>query len=325
DYVENRHGDSGRIAQMGEPLTALNFRGEPVEDQARFLNLGVFMEWEQTLARGRWLSAGVRGDYHELRVQSDDFSNVSAGATDHSAQWSGFARYEQALMSLPMTLYTGFGRSERAPDFWERGREFFLSNEVLNQADLGITLSTERVNGTLSLFYGIYDDFILVTDNGDSAENINAELLGGEADITIALNAAWQAQASIAYTRARNKTDSVALAQTPPLEATLGVEFSQHGWLAGALWRGVARQHRTDEGRGTIYSLDTSETPGFATASLYGGYQFTPMTRVTVGADNLFDRRYVEHIQRGSADFGVSDKRIPEPGRYLWANVSLEF
>ncbi|TVP53770.1 MAG: TonB-dependent copper receptor, partial [Halomonadaceae bacterium] len=52
DYVENRHGDSGRIAQMGEPLTALKFRGEPVEDQARFLNLAVFMEWEQTLARG---------------------------------------------------------------------------------------------------------------------------------------------------------------------------------------------------------------------------------------------------------------------------------
>jgi iron complex outermembrane receptor protein len=46
--------------------------------------------------------------------------------------------------------------------------------------------------------------------------------------------------------------------------------------------------------------------------------------RATVGATNVFDRLYVEHLsyQRDPFRSGV---RVPEPGRTLYVNASLAF
>ncbi len=47
-------------------------------------------------------------------------------------------------------------------------------------------------------------------------------------------------------------------------------------------------------------------------------------TPVTPGVDNLFDRTYGEHIQRGTTEVLATD-RVNEPGRTLWANVTTRF
>ena len=321
DYSENEHGDSGGL--MGD--SGLRWRDADVPVSAEFVDVGVFAELEHNLDDHRWITLGARGDYHEVEAKSGDFSTVNAGATDHSAQWSAFGRYEQALMSVPITLYTGLGRSERAPDFWERGTNFDLDSESLTQVDAGLSLDGQRTSGTLSLFYGWYDDYILITEAGDEARNLDAEIMGAEADLAVVLTPTLTFNASAAYTRGRNDSDGGPLAQMPPLEGTVGLDYERGIYSAGAQWRGVSGQHRIDEGSGTIYSIDTGKTPGFATASAYAGVELFADTQFSVGVDNLFDRRYAEHIQQGSADLGVSDERINEPGRTYWANITTAF
>jgi iron complex outermembrane receptor protein len=117
----------------------------------------------------------------------------------------------------------------------------------------------------------------------------------------------------------------VPLAQTPPLEGTLSLDHEAGRMFSGLLFRAVSQQDRIHPGFGTIYSLDTDETPGFATWSVYGGWRAGKRLTATAGIDNLFDRSYAEHIQRGSADLGASMRRIFEPGRMLWLRLSTEF
>jgi iron complex outermembrane receptor protein len=131
--------------------------------------------------------------------------------------------------------------------------------------------------------------------------------------------------ATAAWVRSNNNTDDVPLAQTPPLEGTLSLDYETERRFAGLLLRGVARQDRIHPGYGTIYSLDTTETPGFAVISAYGGWRRGEQLTVTAGIDNLLDRAYSEHIQRGSAELGASMRRIFEPGRTLWLRIATEF
>ena len=325
DFATNEHADSGPLMGMGNPLAGARFRNAPTPDTAEFSDLGVFADMEQPISDTSWLTLGLRGDYHEAEALEADFGDANRGQSDHRTQWSGFGRYEVALQELPVTLYTGLGRSERAPDFWERERDFGIGNETLTQADVGLTMDHRRVQGTVALFYGWYDDYILITNQGDSARNVDAVTRGLEADVTVALTPSLSLSSSLAWTRSTNDTDNEPLAQTPPLEGTLGLDYEQAGYTAGIQWRGVARQDRVDEGSGTIYSLDTRETPGFATVSLHGGMQLFERTRLSAGIDNVFDREYAEHIQKGTADLGASSEPINEPGRILWANLTTEF
>ncbi|MEQ6885480.1 TonB-dependent copper receptor [Salicola sp. Rm-C-2C1-2] len=325
DFSISEHADSGPIMTMGNPLAGAKFRGEAAPETAEFSDMGLFADMERQVGANSWLTLGVRGDYHEAEALIADYGGAREGETDDRTQWSSFGRYEVALQDLPINLYAGLGRSERAPDFWERDRDFGIGNETLTQVDTGISLSHKRVEGTIAVFYGQYDDYILITNGGGNARNVDATTRGVEADMAVSLTPALTFNSTLAWTRSTNDSDNEPLAQTPPLEGTLGLDYRRGGYSAGMQWRGVARQDRVDEGSGTIYSLDTRETPGFATFSVYGGMQLFEQARLSAGIDNAFDRRYAEHIQRGSADLGASNGPINEPGRTLWANLTTEF
>ena len=318
DYAENRHRGRGTI----------NWREQPRVGRAEFTDVGAFAELEHELTARSWLTVGLRVDRAEAEALNPaGFGGAERGDIQRSTLWSGFARYEHALADRPVSLFAGVGRAERAGDFWERNRVFDLDTETLTQVDTGASWSGDRLTATLSVFYGWYDDYILVDETGNAprARNIDATTVGAEADLRLRLTNSWSLSSSLAWVRSDNDSDDRPLAQTPPLEATLGLDYTQDAYFGGVLWRGVMRQDRIAEGQGTIYSLDTAESPGFATASAYAGRKLFGNTTVTLGMDNLFGRTYAEHIQRGSADLGATDARVNEPGRTLWANVTTRF
>jgi hypothetical protein len=185
-----------------------------------------------------------------------------------------------------------------------------------------------RVTANLAMFAGRLDDYILIARPGlepREARNIDAKTYGAEADVTVQLRPTLSMTVTGAWVRSENDTDDVPLAQTPPLEGTLSLDHDDGRRFGGLLLRGVQRQDRIHPGYGTIYSLDTEETPGFGVISLYGGYRLGEHLTATAGIDNLLDRAYFEHIQRGSADLGASMQRIFEPGRTLWLRLAMEF
>ena len=223
-----------------------------------------------------------------------------------------------------MAFYAGLGRAERAPDYWERERVFALDSEVLTQLDVGARYRGRRSSATLSLFYGRIDDYILVIAPGlepAEARNVDVTTFGAEADWRYSLGERLTLGGSLAWVRSDNDSDGRPLAQTPPLEVTLSLDYDDARWFGGMLLRAVDRQDRIHPGYGTIYSLDTTPTPGFAVVSLYGGRRLADDWTLTAGVDNLFDRRYAEHLQRGSADLGALAGRVPEPGRTLWLQL----
>lgn len=317
DYQENEH----------TLRNGVDYRSRPRNDNASFRNTGVFGELQHALTARDRLIAGVRQDWVEAKAENlvTPYGEAAAGTTDEDRNRSAFVRYEHDLAAAPVTLYAGLGRAERSPDFWERAKVFGLDTEKNHQLDLGMSWRSGRLWADVALFYADISDYILITNNGTSARNIDATTLGGEADLAFLLTDQWKLLATLSYVHGENDSDDKALAQMPPLEGRLGLAYDTGTWSAGLLLRAVARQDRVDEGSGTIFGTDIGETPGFATVSLNGSYRPAKDVLLTAGIDNLFDKTYAEHLGRGSADLGMVTGRVNEPGRTVWIKAQARF
>ncbi len=270
--------------------------------------------------------------------------NPTAGEQRNETLVGGFGRYERDLTATPLTLFAGVGHVERFPDYWEllaAGREsadslsaFHMRPEKTTQLDAGAVYATERLSFSASVFHSDVQDFILIQSNylkgvrrTTISRNVDATTWGGEADVAYALRPSVRVSGALAYTRGRNETDDAPLAQMPPLEARLGMDYARGPWSAGALVRSVAEQDRYVVNQGNIVGQDLEPTAGFTVFSLNGGWRPREGMLLTTGIDNLFDRAYAEHLSRGGAMVSGYEQtsRVNEPGRTLWLKFDLEF
>lgn len=321
---------------------------------AKFTQTGAFAEGTWLAAPGRRLIAGARLDRwtaHDPRTEvavsmMSTAPNPSAGRERTSELFSGFARYEHDLDgAAPVTLFAGLGRVQRFPDYWELIKNesaagvsaFGTRPETTTQLDAGALYRRGPVEFSLSVFAADIADYILVQSNvakpagmmGSRAavitRNIDASTFGGEAALAWRFGAHWKADASLTWVRGDNDTDSLPLAQLPPLEGRLALAYATPGWSAGGLVRLVGAQNRFAVNQGNIVGQDLGRSPGFAVISLNASRRLGRHWRLSAGVDNLLDKTYAEHISRaGSSVSGfVQTTRVNEPGRTLW--VKLDF
>lgn len=294
---------------------------------------GVFGEWTYTLADDRRVIAGLRHDNWDAERFTTTATTSTSLATASRNLKSGFARYEQGLSGQPATAYIGLGHNERPMDYWEAVNDNGLSAssnlnpEKTTQLDAGLLWRGERLKGSVSVFYAKVNDYILALTT-TSNRNIDATRYGSEADLAYKLDEQLTVRGSVAYVHADNDTMGVPLAQTPPLEAKLGVDYKMGAWSVGGVVRGVAKQDRIDPGHGTIVGVDrATATPGFATLALNGSYKPNKQSLISFGIDNVLDKNYYEHIS--GTDAGVSGyltdttTAINEPGRFIWVKASV--
>jgi len=251
DYQYNEHTSRMAMAMMGEP----SVEGLPRRDKADFNQFGAFGELEHVLSPAARLVTGLRVDRVEAQARQaasmrdpDGYGGAAPGQTDTDTNTSGFVRFERDLAAAPMTVYAGIGRAVRSPDFWERDRSFTLDSEQHTQLDAGAGYRAEKLRANAALFYADIDDYILITNNGDDAENISASIYGGEAGLTYSLAPQWELGATLSYVHGRNDTGDVPLAQMPPLEGSLTIDYRGEKYSAGLLLRAVADQDRLDVG-----------------------------------------------------------------------------
>jgi iron complex outermembrane receptor protein len=347
DLQQNRHTLRSTMNETLRPYEAL----DRVED-ARFENAGLFGEATWTVRPGRRVVAGLRVDDWQaedarrtLALGMASVPNPTAGAERHETLPSGFARYEHELgASSDTTLYAGLGHVERFPDYWElvsAGKEsvdslsaFGTRPEQTTQLDLGVVHATDRFEFALSAWYASIDDYILIESKYPKGmrlttvtRNVEATTWGLEADTTYALTPTLRVTGTLASARGRNDTDERPLAQMPPLEARLGVDWTRGPWALGALWRVVAEQDRYAVGQGNVVGQDLGRTPGFGVFSFNGGWTSRRGVRVTAGVDNLFDRTYAEHLSRSGAMVAGYEQttRVNEPGRTLWLKAAVDY
>jgi len=290
-------------------------------------------DFRQTLASGMMGAGGMGGSV----------PNPTANAKRRTTLTAGFVRYEHGAEDAQgLTSYAGLGYTERAPDYWELVRHeslgtrsaFNTSSEKTAQLDVGLNYARGPLAAFVAAFANRADDFILL-QNGVAkgmrtvtvVRNVDAESWGGEAGIGYTFAERWQADASLAYVRGRNRSDAAPLAQQPPLEGRLSLSYAAPRWSVGGLARLVAEQNRVAIGQGTIAGQDLGRTSGFAVLSLNAGWRVSERATLTAGVDNVFDKTYAEHLSRaGAAVNGYpTTARINEPGRTLWTSLQVSF
>lgn len=345
---------------MKSIMTDPSLFSRDMQKDSTFKQIGFFGEGKYFLNDDVKFVGGYRFDEWDAKDKRDTTNHGTEGSDTSGRKRSeglnsGFIRVEKNIATYPITFYTGFGHSERFPDYWElipshRGlagmdgnSSAFLSTKVekTNQLDLGFVSTRDKLSYSGSVFYSDINDYILIDyrsaykgmmNMGGSSRNIDAYSYGAEFDAAYKINDEWKTTAAFAYVRGRNETDNKALSQLPPLEARVGLSYDDHTWFGGALVRAAAEQNHYSAGQGNIAGQDIGRSGGFATVSLHAGYRPTKQTVVTAGVDNLFDKNYAEFISRsGSNGMGspitgfVQTTRVNEPGRTIWLKGTINF
>ncbi|MEZ5283919.1 MAG: TonB-dependent copper receptor [Vicinamibacterales bacterium] len=288
--------------------------------------------------------------------------NPTAGLERHETLPSGFGRYEREL-GAGTTVYAGLGHTQRTPDYWELVSQqgttslsaFDARPEKTTQFDTGVMYRTRVLSGSVSMFANRIDDFLLIQSNfarpaaetgmstsgmsmGMAAtamamttatvtRNVDASTWGGEATLVASLTERLKLDTSLSYVRGDNRTDNRPLAQLPPLESRLGLQYSTERWSLGGLTRLVGAQNRFALNQGNIVGQDLGPTPAFGVFSLNGSTRVHRLASLSMGIDNLFDRTYAEFVSRGGADVTgfPTTTRVNEPGRTMWVKLDFRY
>lgn len=295
----------------------------------RLSNFGVFVEGRYPLTTQTRLITGLRHDQAEATDQRSGLS--TSGQTRSDSLWSGFVRAEHQI-SPEWQAYAGWGHTERAPDYWERSRTFNVKPEKNDQIDLGLGWKQGEWEGSAALFHHMARDFILIQASPSRAFNIDATRTGGELNLAWRFAPHWKASGQLAYVYGQNDSENRPLAQTPPLNARLSLDYDRDNWSAGASIKAATRQTRTDAGRGNVIGQDQStESAGYGVVSLYAGWKPNKQASIVAGIDNVFDKEYAEALSRAGASGMAlpagyeSMLRVNEPGRTFWLKGQYRF
>ncbi|MGD8546733.1 MAG: TonB-dependent copper receptor, partial [Thiohalophilus sp.] len=275
--------------------------------------------------------------YYGVTDTSHDETNVGA-----------LLRYEHDLANKATTFFAGLSRTMRTADATERfmaadnmtASMIWVGNpgldpEAHHQLDIGLEHKARQYRGSVTVYYDQVNDYILrdrargqdgilLADLATVYRNVDAELYGVDLEGDYQWNSRWSSMMTLAYVHATNTTESRPIAQTPPLEGTVSLEYRKSDWLWGGLVRAVAQQTRVDDDITTGSGLDIGQTPGFTVYNLYGAYQLNRLSSISFGVDNVTDKTYAEHLNKPNA-FDTTQIQVNEPGRSYWAKMNVVF
>lgn len=334
------------------------FNSDILRDGSRD-RLGLFGEWEGTLATGWRANLGIRSDTVRM-----DAGNVSGGnaadraafnaashkRTDHNFDWNALLQYG---VTPGLEYELGLTRKTRSPSLLER-YEWTPLNASAGQADnnryMGNLNLKPEVAHTLSagfrhqgnqhefkatLFYQRVNDYIVGTPCAPGVcsataftplrfENHDARLHG--------LDASWRFQAGnwtygsvLSHVRGRNLDSDGDLYRIAPLRLTLSASH-----VAGGLGNTVTARLAARQDKVALYAPaalnDEKTTPGHAVFDWHARWQSGKGVNITLGIDNLFDKLYYDHLgginQVAGSDVAVN-ARLPGAGRFAF--VQLEW
>ena len=348
DYTLVTGVDASHSEHKGRMGGQYNYKDMPWNKDAEFEQTGVFAELSKPLSDTRKIIAGLRIDQHEVQYLARDAATEAYptpyGKTRSETLPSGFIRLENNWPELNLNGYVGVGHVERMPDYWELFTPVHSGNssaflgvkpEQTTQLDLGLTHNAGPWSSWISAYAGKINNFILIgyhhheghMGNSAGAKNIDATIAGAEAGTRYHFTDNLTGDLNVAYGWGRNDTDSQPLPQIAPLDARIGLTYQQDQFSVGTLLRLVDRQDRVALNQGNIVGYDLAKSSGFGVFSVNAAYQFNPMLNLSIGADNVLDKAYSEHLNRaGNSAFGyASDEIINEMGRNFWAKLSVKY
>lgn len=211
-----------------------------------------------------------------------------------------------------------------------------LAPEKHLQLDFGSHLSMGNSRLQLVAFVDEVEDYILrdrargqtgvlVNNMATIYRNTDARLYGLEADFRHVINPQLSWQASLAYTHGENRTDNRPLAQIPPLNGRLALDWQPGRYAISLQSEFAASQNRVDDKPMNGSGLDAGPSDAFVVFHLHGSYSINKNVSLDLGIRNLFDETYAWHVNRANSDpFNPEAVRVNEPGRSIWLKMNLQ-
>jgi Outer membrane receptor proteins, mostly Fe transport len=166
---------------------------------------------------------------------------------------------------------------------------------------------------------------VVPNNNARSYENVNAQFFGGEVDLRLSLTQELFLFGGMSYVQARKETkpgfpkniNSSNVAEIPPLKTRLALRYDRGMYFGEVETILSATQNRVDT------DLKEQKTSGYGVVNVKVGGNFKGFT-LTAGIDNVFDKKYFEHLSYLRDPFATGVK-VPEPGRTFYINASYTF
>lgn len=328
----------------------------------------IFTEWQGQISDQWEMEAGLRYSRIEMDAGLVSSTGTPAPVTTLANSFNDSDRSQSdnlvdiaatftRELTANLNLEIGFARKNRAPSYHERylwipleitggladGNNYIgdvnLDEEEAYQYELGFDWSSPSFAFSPRVFYHHINDYIqgtatvpagpaimVSTANGDATplkySNVDAKLYGFDANWLYAINNEWQLGGTVSYVRGKRRDTSDDLYRIAPLTARTMLTYVQPTWRVAVEAETVAKQ--------TKVSAENSEdkTGGYALYHLSGQYQATDMITVSAGVNNVFNRKYKDHLggynRAAGSDIAVGD-RLPGTGRNGYINVSVNF
>jgi iron complex outermembrane receptor protein len=214
-----------------------------------------------------------------------------------------------------------------------------LNKEQAAKVDVGMLIRGDDWTFMPNIFYTDISDYII----GVTSTNMAANMIANMNNIQVPL--IWQNQDAVLtgfdftysqtltsdlalnvsgqYVRAKQLEDiEQDLYRIAPLSLNMSLQWNQSDYQVNFMSRWVAAQNK-------VATLQ-NETPsaGYAVFDLQVKYQFTPDLELTLLAENLLDKNYVDHlsgVNRVSATDIANGAKLPSAGRNLGLGLSYQF
>ena len=158
--------------------------------------------------------------------------------------------------------------------------------------------------------------------NGDATPlrfaNVGAEIWGADIAFGAKIAGPLRIDGVVSHVHGRRRDVADNLYRMMPTNGRLSLAWDAGGWSVTAEAQAFAAQNRVSSTNGE------AKTGGFALANLYGHWIVRPGVRLDAGIENVFDRRYVEHLagyNRVSGSDVALGARLPGPGRSAFVRV----
>ncbi len=316
---------------------------------------GLWAEWIGRPAPGWQLEAGLR--YNQIETNADEvatsmgmaakvlqerFNSADRSITDHNFDWVLQGNYE---LWPSLVLEAGAARKTRSPSYQERylwlplkstggladGKNYVgdidLEPEVSHEIEFGLEWNDRGLRLSPRAFYRTVDDYIQGTPAtdaevlqvsrmmGDPAplqfSNVEAELYGADVAWSAAMGDHWLLDGTVGYVRGKRRDIDDDLYRIPPFNGLLALTYETVKWALTVETEVYLRQDDVSA------TNDEGPTGGYALMNVRGNRELGGGVELTFGVNNVFDRRYADHIggvnRAGDGDVGVG-KRLPGLG-----------
>ncbi len=215
-----------------------------------------------------------------------------------------------------------------------------LKPEEAWTAEGGVDIETGTLRLRPSIYYRRIDNYIqgvpvpasmtaqrmIAAMNGDATPlmfaNVDAELYGADMDLNWVILPGLEFSATASYVRGKRRDIGDNLYRIAPLNGRASLTWGIDGWWVSAEAVGAAKQDKV--------SATNSEraSPGWVIANLWGGYRLADRLSLSAGVENIFDRRYADHlagINRVPGGAVAVGEHMPGVGRSLFVRIGIDY